>query len=240
MVSMLNDLWALMIERGWALALLKGSLVTMLIGLSGMALGFVIAMPLAVMRWRKLLGVSQIVDAYSIVIRGIPGLLIIYLLFFGSVDWVRAVTTIFGYQDAADNAYPYIVGVFAIAAISSAYSIEVIRGALQSVPHGLIEAAHSLALPWKVTFFRITLPLALRLALGGINNVWQMTIKDTSLISVVGLQELMRTAAIAAGITRSPLLFYCIAALLFFGMTAVSQSIFSAVERSLNRGFGGR
>jgi ABC-type arginine transport system permease subunit len=57
---------------------------------------------------------------------------------------------------------------------------------------------------------------------------------------VVGLQELMRTAAIAAGITRSPLLFYCIAEALFFGMTAVSQSLFSRAERALNRGFGGR
>lgn len=236
----LNDLWVLMVERGWALALLKGSIVTVLIGLLGMSLGFVVAVPLAVLRWKKVAGISQLVDIYSVAIRGIPGLLVIYLLFFGSVDWVRGITTVFGYQDAAEGAYPYIIGVLAIGAISCAYSIEVIRGALQAVPHGLLEAAHSLALPWNITFFRVTLPLALRLALGGINNVWQMTIKDTSLISVVGLQELMRTAAIAAGITRSPLLFYCIAAVLFFCMTAVSQSLFSIAERSLNRGFGGR
>ncbi|TGV91506.1 ABC transporter permease subunit, partial [Mesorhizobium sp. M2E.F.Ca.ET.154.01.1.1] len=93
-----------------------------------------------------------------------------------------------------------------------------------AVPKGLLEAAKSLALPPHVAFFRITLPLALRLALGGINNVWQMTIKDTSLVSIVGMQELMRMAVIAAGITRSPLLFYCIAACLFFAMTAVSQT----------------
>jgi octopine/nopaline transport system permease protein len=67
-----------------------------------------------------------------------------------------------------------------------------------------------------------------------------MTIKDTSLISVIGLQELMRTAAIGAGITRSPFIFYCIAAALFFGMTAVSQTLFSRAERALNRGFGAR
>lgn len=237
---MLNDFWVLMVERGWALALLQGSLVTIAIGLLGMVLGFVVATPLAVLRWRKVSGVSQFVDAYSVAIRGVPGLLVIYLLFFGSIDWIRAVTTVFGFQQAAENAYPFIIGVLAIAAISCAYSIEVIRGALEAVPHGLLEAARALALPWKVTFFRVTLPLALRLALGGINNVWQMTIKDTSLISVVGLQELMRTAAIAAGITRSPLLFYLIAAVLFFCMTAVSQTLFSVAERSLNRGFGGR
>ncbi|BCH61939.1 ABC transporter permease subunit (plasmid) [Agrobacterium vitis] len=234
------DFWKLMVEQGWALALLRGSAVTIAIGLLGMALGFVVATPLAVLRWQKIAVVSPLIDAYSIVVRGVPGLLVIYLLFFGSVDMVRSVATTFGYQDQIDSAYPYIVGVIAIAAISCAYSIEAIRGALQSVPPGLHEAAKSLALPRGVAFSRVTLPLALRLALGGINNVWQMTIKDTSLISVVGLQELMRTAAIGAGITRSPLLFYCIAAALFFFMTAVSQTLFSKAERTLNRGFGGR
>ncbi len=237
---MLHDFWVLMVERGWALALLKGSVVTVAIGLLGMALGFVVATPLAVLRWRRTAGLSQLVDAYSVVIRGVPGLLVIYLLFFGSIDWIRAVTTAFGYQQTAENAYPFIIGVLAIAVISCAYSIEVVRGALDAVPRGLLEAAQSLALPRKVAFMRIVFPLALRIALGGINNVWQMTIKDTSLISVVGLQELMRTAAIAAGITRSPLLFYCIAAAMFFCMTAASQSLFSIAERSLNRGFGGR
>jgi octopine/nopaline transport system permease protein len=233
------DLWVLMFERGWALALLRGSLVTIIIGLLGMSLGFLAALPLAILRWQRVAGISQLVDAYSMVVRGIPGLLVIYLLFFGSIDWVRAVAGMFGYASAAENAFPLIVGVVAIAVISCAYSMEVIRGALQAVPSGSLEAARALALPPRVTFLRITFPLALRLALGGINNVWQMTIKDTSLISVVGLQELMRTAAIAAGITRSPLLFYCIAAALFFAITLASQAAFTKVERSLNRGFGG-
>lgn len=237
---MLADVWKLMVEQGWGLALLRGSAVTIAIGLLGLLLGFIVATPLAVLRWQKIAVVSQLIDAYSIVVRGVPGLLVIYLLFFGSVEMVRSVATTFGYQDQIDSAYPYIVGVIAIAAISCAYSIEVIRGALQSVPPGLLEAAKSLALPRWITFSRVTSPLALRLALGGVNNVWQMTIKDTSLISVVGLQELMRTAAIGAGITRSPLLFYCIAAALFFSMTAVSQTLFSKAERMLNRGFGGR
>ncbi|WP_180608737.1 ABC transporter permease subunit [Agrobacterium vitis] len=236
---MLNDIWELLIGKGWALALLRGGAVTIAIGLLGMLLGLVIATPLALLRWRRVVVISQLIDAYSVIVRGVPGLLVIYLLFFGSVDWVRAITSMFGYQNAAENAYPMIIGVIAIAAISCAYSIEVIRGALQSVPVGLIEAAHSLALPGKVKFFRVIFPLALRLALGGLNNVWQMTIKDTSLISVIGLQELMRTAAIAAGITRSPLLFYGVAALLFFTLTGVSQAMFARAERYLNRGFNG-
>ncbi|TPI58206.1 ABC transporter permease subunit [Mesorhizobium sp. B3-1-7] len=235
---MLHDIWVLMIEKGWLLALLRGAGITLLIGFLGMVIGLAAAIPLAILRWRRVLVLSQLVDAYSIVIRGVPGLLIIYLLFFGSVDWVQKIASAFGYANSAENAYPFIVGILAIAAISCAYSIEVIRGALQSVPVGVLEAARSLSLSSRVTFFQVTLPLAVRLALGGINNVWQMTIKDTSLVSVVGMQELMRGAAVAAGITRSPLLFYCLAAAMFFAMTAVSQVLFNRAERHFNRGFG--
>jgi octopine/nopaline transport system permease protein len=234
---MFDTLWLLMVEQGWALALLRGAVVTICVGLTGTVIGLVLAVPLAIARWRRIPILSQVIDVYSVVVRGVPGLLVIYLLFFGSVDWVQKIAIAFGYQAAAENAYPFIIGIIAITTISGAYSIEVMRGALQAVPQGLMEASKSLALPPRVTFFRITLPLALRLALGGINNVWQMTIKDTSLVSVVGMQELMRAAAIAAGITRSPLLFYCIAAALFFAMTAVSQTLFSLAERHVNRGF---
>ncbi|BCG93513.1 ABC transporter permease subunit [Mesorhizobium sp. 131-2-1] len=234
---MLHDIWVLMVEKGWLLALLRGAGITILIGCVGVVVGLAAAIPLAILRWRRVPAVSQLVDAYSIVIRGVPGLLVIYLLFFGSVDWVQNIATAFGYANSAENAYPFIVGIIAIAAISCAYSIEVIRGALQAVPVGLLEAARSLSLSQRVTFLRVTLPLALRLALGGINNVWQMTIKDTSLVSVVGMQELMRAAAVAAGITRSPLLFYCLAAAMFFAITAASQVLFGRAERHFNRGF---
>ncbi len=234
---MFQGLWVLMVEKGWAFALLRGASVTIVIGFLGVVIGLATAIPLAILRWRQVPVLSQVVDTYSIVIRGVPGLLVIYLLFFGSVDWVQKIASVFGYADSAENAYPFIVGIIAIAAISCAYSIEVIRGALQAVPVGILEAARSLSLTPRVAFFRVTLPLALRLALGGINNVWQMTIKDTSLVSVVGMQELMRAAAVAAGITRSPLLFYCLAAAMFFAITAVSQVLFNSAEIYFNRGF---
>lgn len=237
---MFDSLWTLLVAQGWALAMLRGAAVTILVGLSGMALGIAFAVPLAIVRWQRVAVLSQVVDAYSVLIRGVPGLMVIYLLFFGSVDWVQRVAAAFGYRESAEAAYPFIVGIIAIAAISCAYSIEVIRGALQAVPPGVLEAAQSLALPPLVAFFRVTLPLALRLALGGLNNVWQMTIKDTSLVSVVGMQELMRTAAIAAGITRSPLFFYCLAAAMFFALTGISQTLFGRAERYFNRAFGGR
>jgi len=126
-----------------------------------------------------------------------------------------------------------------IGLIACAYSIEVFRGALQAIPQGVIEAAKSLALPRPIIYLKIIGPLMLRNALPGMNNVWQMTLKDTSLVSVVGLAELMRLSSMAAGSTRNPLLFYVIAGLVFLAITGVSQRLFSTAERLLNRGFGG-
>ncbi len=236
---MTSDLRTLLFAQGWAVALLRGGLMTILVGALGMALGLPVALPLAVVRWKKLRIISPLVDGYSLLVRSIPGLLVIYLLFFGSIQSFERVAAAFNFQSGVKDAYPFCVGVLSIAVISCAYSIEVFRGALEAIPRGLIEASKALALPRFVTFLKVLVPLALRTAVGGMNNVWQMTIKDTSLVSVVGLQEVMRVAAIASGITRSPLVFYLIAALMFFAITGVSQWGFGMIERRLNRGYGG-
>jgi octopine/nopaline transport system permease protein len=237
---MTNDIWTMLFAQGWAFALLRGGLVTIVVGALGMLLGVVAATPMALVRWRQVRLLSPLIDAYSMLVRSVPGLLVVYLLFFGSVQSFERIAAVFGFQGATKDAYPFCVGVLSIAVISCTYSIEVLRGGLEAIPRGLIEAAKALALPRTVAFLKVLAPLALRAASGGLNNVWQMTIKDTSLVSVVGLQEVMRAAAIASGITRNPLVFYLIAALMFFSITGLSQWVFGRVERRLDRGFGGR
>lgn len=228
-----------MITQGWGWSILQGSGVTLLLGILGMLLGNLLALPMAVLRWQRVLLVSSLIDGYSLLIRSVPGLLVVYLLFFGSVEAVDAIGAFFGFQETLRNAYAMIMGVVSIGLIACAYSIEVFRGALLAIPQGVIEAAKSLALPRSIIYLKIIGPLMLRNALPGMNNVWQMTLKDTSLVSVVGLAELMRLSSMAAGSTRNPLLFYVIAGLVFLAITGVSQRLFSAVERLLNRGFGG-
>lgn len=164
-----------------------------------------------------------------------PELLVIYLLFFGSVQFVSRIATVFGYDKLPDTAYAFLVTVFAIGSISGAYSTEVIRGALAAIPRGHIEAAVALGLPSRRIFRRIIAPQMLRIALPGLNNVWQTTIKDTALVSVVGLQELMRTAYVGAGSTRHPFIFYLAAALAYLLITAISQTGFAQVERLVSR-----
>lgn len=203
-------------EGGWIGAILRGTAITIAVGLASIILGALIGTLLGLIKWAKIFPLTVIVTAYTSLIRGVPELLIIYLLFFSSVEFVTRVATAFGYAALADSGYAFIIAVVAVSAISGAYSTEVIRGALASIPTGHIEAAKALGISRYRIFRRIIFPQMLRIALPGMNNVWQATIKDTALVSVVGLQELMRTASVGAGSTRNPLIFFLIAAVVYF------------------------
>ena len=142
----------------------------------------------------------------------------------------------FGYNDYIEiNAF--ITGSFAIGIISGAYSTEVFRGAIQSIDKGQFEASQVLGLKKFAYFFRVIMPQMLRLAIPNLSNVWQITLKDTSLISVTGLVEIMRQSYIAAGSTRDPLFFYSFAAVLYLTLTFLSMKLINRLEIKYSRGF---
>ncbi len=220
-------------EGGWVSAIMRGAAITIAVAIAAMIGGFVVGIICGLIKWGRIRPLTYVVDGYTAVIRGVPELLIIYLLFFSSVEFVTRVATAFGYAGLADSGYAFVIAVIAIGAISGAYSTEVVRGALAAIPQGHIEAARALGLPGPRIFRRIIAPQMLRIAIPGMNNVWQVTIKDTALVSVVGLQELMRTAFIGANTTRHPFIFYLIAAVVYLAITLVSQTGIDQAERLL-------
>lgn len=218
-------------QGGWIRAILQGAMITIAVGTVSMIVGALIGTLCGVIKWARIFPLTLVIDAYTWLVRGVPELLIIYLLFFSSVEFVTQVATAFGYAALADSGYAFIIAVIAVGTISGAYSTEVIRGALASIPKGHIEAARALGIPGRWIFGRIIVPQMLRIAVPGMNNVWQTTIKDTALVSVVGLQELMRAAFVGAGSTRNPLIFFLIAASVYLVITLISQAGFDRVER---------
>ena len=220
-------------QNGWIAAILQGAVITIAVGIVSMMAGIMIGVACGVVKWARIFPLTLVIDVYTSIVRGVPELLIIYLLFFSSVEFVTKVASAFGYAGLADSGYAFIIAVVAIGTISGAYSTEVIRGALASIPSGHIEAARALGIPGRRIFRRIIVPQMLRIAIPGMNNVWQTTIKDTALVSVVGLQELMRIAFIGAGTTRHPLIFFLIAAVVYLLITMVSQTGFNSAERLL-------
>ena len=144
--------------------------------------------------------------------------------------------SIFGYNEYIEiNAF--LTGSFAIGIISGAYPTEVFRGAIQSIDKGQFEASQVLGLKKFVYFFNVIMPQMLRLAIPNLSNVWQITLKDTSLISVTGLVEIMRQSYIAAGSTRDPLFFYSFAAVLYLLLTYVSMKLINKLEVKYSRGY---
>ena len=131
----------------------------------------------------------------------------------------------------------FLTGSFAIGIISGAYSTEVFRGAIQSIDKGQFEAAKVLGLNKFKQFYKIILPQMLRLAIPNLSNVWQITLKDTSLISVTGLVEIMRQSYIAAGSTRDPLFFYSFAAVLSLLLTFLSMKLINKLEVKYSKGY---
>lgn len=224
----LTQLW----RDAWLIAILRGASVTIAVGMASMLAGIVIGTICGIIKWRRVVPVTWLISTYTSLIRGIPELLIIYLLFFGSVGLVTEIATAFGYAGLAEGGYAFIIAVIAIGSISGGYSTEVIRGALAAVPHSQIEAAQALGLPGRRIFIRIVAPQMLRIALPGLNNVWQATIKDTALVSVVGLQELLRVSYVGANSTRHPFIFYLVAAAVYLLITMVSQMGFKGLEHA--------
>ena len=142
----------------------------------------------------------------------------------------------FGY-DGYIEINAFITGALAIGIISGAYSTEVFRGAILSIDKGQFEASKVLGLKKNIQFYKVILPQMLRLSIPNLSNVWQITLKDTSLISVTGLVEIMRQSYIAAGSTRDPLFFYSVAAVLYLILTFLSMKIINKLEVRYNKGF---
>ena len=223
-------------KTGWGDELFYATLMTIAVSITAMLIGFSFAAIFTPLKLSKLKSLNLIANTYTTIIRGVPELLVIYLLFFGGSGAIMFVASMFGYNEYIEiNAF--LTGAFAIGIISGAYSTEVFRGAIQSIDKGQFEAAKVLGFSKFKQFYKIILPQMLRLAIPNLSNVWQITLKDTALISVTGLVEIMRQSNIAAGSTRDPLFFYSFAAVLYLLLTFLSMKLINKLEVKYSRGY---
>ena len=223
-------------DTGWGDELFYATLMTIAVAITALLIGFFLASIFATFKLSKNKLLNLLGSFYTTVFRGVPELLVIYLFFFGGSGAVMFVAKIFGY-DGYIEVNAFLTGAISIGIISGAYSTEVFRGAVQSIDKGQFEASKVLGLKKKIYFLKVIIPQMLRLALPNISNVWQITLKDTSLISVTGLVEIMRQSYVAAGSTRDPLFFYSFAGILYLLLTFLSLKIFNRLENHYGKGF---
>lgn len=221
--------------KGWGLLMVRATLMTIAVSATAFALGSVLG---ALIAWARLEGhrLLQIAaDAYTTVLRGIPDLLVIYLLYFGGSQALTAVANFMGVKGFV-GVNAFAAGAIAVGIISGAYQGEIFRGAFGAIARGELEAARSVGMPRLVMFRRIIAPQALRFAIPGLSNVWQLALKESGLISVVGLTEILRQAQVGAGSTRQPFEFFITAALLYLMLSTISGWGFQRAETAAMRG----
>lgn len=224
-----------MVLQGYGWLLLDGAKLTVLVGLCSMAIAVFLGL---IGSWGKLAPsrvARGIAGTYTTVIRGIPELVLILLVYYGVPTLIQDIASAAGAEILVD-VNPFTAGVGTIGFIYGAFATEVFRGAYLAVPKGQIEAARAMGMSTALTFRRVTLPQMWRFALPGLGNVWMVLIKATALISVIQLPELMRNADIASRATRMPFTFYFAASLLYLLITIVSMIFQQKAETWANRG----
>ncbi|XKE47286.1 ABC transporter permease subunit [Halomonas organivorans] len=219
---------------GWGGALLDGLWLSLQLAGGGYLLGLLIGMAGAA---GKLSGgpvTRDLLGCYTTVIRAVPELVLILLLYFAAPRALNSLLIVLGLGEV--NIGPFASGVAVIALVQGAYATEVMRGAIRAIPYGQIEAAYSLGMSTAKTFRRITWPAMLPGALPGLSNLWLIATKDTALLAVVGFTELTLAARQAAGATKHYLLFLCAAGGLYLFVSLISNGVFKALERHATRG----
>ena len=221
--------------NGYGSTIVDGAWLTLLLALTSMAVAILLgllgaAFRLSPIKWLALLG-----DAYATVIRGIPDLVLILLIFYGGQDIVNRVAPMLGYEDYIEID-AFAAGVGTLGFIFGAYLSETFRGAFMAIPKGQGEAGAAYGMSGVQVFFRILVPQMIRFAIPGFTNNWLVLTKATALISVVGLQDMMFKAKQAADATREPFTFFLAVAALYLVLTSISLLALKYLERRYSVG----
>jgi len=174
-------------------------------------------------------------STYTTIIRGIPDLVLMLLVFYGGTIGINNFLEWIG-SEATIDIQPFAAGVITIGFIYGAYMAETFRGAILSIPKGQMEAAWAFGMGRVQTFLRITMPQMVRYALPGFTNNWLVLIKATALVSIIGLQDMTYLARQAGAATRSTFLYLSFSAALFLVITSISMLILKKLQAKYSLG----
>lgn len=215
--------------QGYGPILVQGTIITIKLGFASLVLGLLFGLIGALFKLSGIWILEKLANIYTTVVRGIPELLMVLFIYFGGSIILLAILKLFGYHGRVDIS-PFWAGVTALSVMFGAYATEVFRMAIQDIPKGQWEAAQSIGMRPVQTFFRIILPQMWMVALPGLGNLTLVLLKDTALISVVGLHDLMYYAQRAAQSTQKPFTFYLAAAFIYLLLTTVIMLFMNRFE----------
>jgi len=228
--------------------LLQGAWLTVQVALLSLLLAITLGLLGALAKISHSRVLRVIATSYTTIIRGIPDLILMLLIFFGGQMLINNLSynineilndyftrtnpnhEWYSYLPDYIDISPYFAGIVTIGFIFGAYMAETFRGAILSVEKGQIEAAKAYGMGKYKIFFRITFPQMMRHALPGIGNNWLVLLKTTALVSIIGLQDMVKIAGDASGSTQKPFTFYLAVAFIFLFFTAISSALLKRLE----------
>ncbi len=219
---------------GYTDVIMKGALVTIELALSSVVLAVILGLIGAGAKLSKNRILSSVFGLYTTIIRGIPDLVLMLLIYYGLQIALNQVTDALGWDQI--NIDPMVAGIITIGFIYGAYFTETFRGAFLSVPKGQIEAATAYGMSGSQVFCRVLFPLMMRFALPAIGNNWQVILKATALVSLLGLEDVIKATQLAGKSTWQPFYFAIVAGVIYLFFTTVSNGVLWWLERRYSVG----
>ncbi len=220
--------------QGYSQLILNGALVTLELAVSSVLLAVAIGLIGAAAKLSRSPVIATIFEGYTTLIRGVPDLVLMLLIFYGLQMMLNQLTDLLGWSQF--NIDPLVAGVITLGFIYGAYFTETFRGAFMAVPKGQIEAATSLGFSSSKIFRRILFPAMMRFALPGIGNNWQVILKATALVSLLGLDDLVKATQIAGKGTWQPFYFAIVAGVIYLLFTTLSNGVLLLLEKRYSAG----
>ena len=217
-------------DTGYGDELLVGASITVKLAVYSFIIAFFLGLVLSSLALSRNVISRWLWNALASVMMGVPSILVVFFIYYNSS---LILEQIFG---TSPEITPFIAGVTGLAIVYSVYVGEAIRGAVINTDRGQFDAAQALGLRRWMMWFYVISPQVFRLALPGLTNIWMVVLKDTALISLVGLSDLVRVADVAAAVTKQPFIFYLFVGFAYIVFSSATMLIARQIEKRVNRG----
>ena len=223
-------------DTGWGDEILRGLAITVQLAIVTLPVGLLLGFLAAFASMSRLGPLRFLGFGYTTIMRGLPEILTLFVVYNGVGLLLNMALRWWNPERGATDFSPFAAGVIALGMVFGAFAGEVLRGAFQSLDKGQTEAGRAIGMTHGQIFRRIQLPQLWRFALPGLGNLWINMLKDTALVSVIALDDLMRMTKVAVGVTKQPFTFYLLACLIYWVMCVLSELVLYWMERRANRG----
>ncbi|MCO5084175.1 MAG: ABC transporter permease [Rhizobiaceae bacterium] len=232
----MQSVWTLLSwgPEGWLDDIAHGVFITVSLALATLPFGLLIGFFVALAKQSQEPSLRLAGNVYTTIFRGLPELLTLFLVYFGvQIGLQSAVRLVM--PDATVEVNSFVSGMVALGVVFSSYASEVFLSAFRAIPRGQYEGGYAVGLSGGQTMRLVILPQLVRIALPGLANLWLILLKDTALVSAIGLSDILRQTNIASRVSKEAFLFYGLACLIYLVLAIISSVGINAIERSVGR-----